>query len=237
MPPQPQPTSSSRWPGCRSSLRATRSYFVELRLLQRGVVGRVDRAGVGHRRPEDQLVERVGDVVVVVDRLGVAAHRVPEPLEDPPHPRRRLLRRRGRRPQVGRAPSTRTQDDELGRRRRPELQALLQHHQRLVGVARVHALEREVAGDVGAADAEVGVERGQQVGQPALVAQVELERRVLGTAGAAVVRREPQRQRLPQQAVERLGDRELARAWRLVIVVAPPCRRGWSVGRRGRSAP
>ena len=35
------------------------------------------RAGVGHRRAEHQLVEPVGHVVVVVDRLGVAALGVP----------------------------------------------------------------------------------------------------------------------------------------------------------------
>ena len=52
-----------------------------LRLLERRVRGRVERAGVGHRRAEDVLVERVGDVVVVVDRLGVARHRVPHALD------------------------------------------------------------------------------------------------------------------------------------------------------------
>ena len=44
---------------------------------------REDRAGVGHRRAEHQLVEAVGDVVVVADHLGVAAHRVPHALHHP----------------------------------------------------------------------------------------------------------------------------------------------------------
>ncbi len=103
MPPQPQPTSSSRWPGCRSSLRATRSYFsacASSRVASR--VG-VDGAGVGHRGPEHQLVEAVGDVVVVGDHLGVARHRVPQPLDHPAPPRQRLLRRGRRRPEVAQA--------------------------------------------------------------------------------------------------------------------------------------
>ena len=47
--------------------------LVLLRLLERGVGVGIARAGVGHRRPEHPLVEGVRDVVVVVDRLGVAA--------------------------------------------------------------------------------------------------------------------------------------------------------------------
>ena len=43
-----------------------------LRLLQRRVGRRVDRARVGHRRPEHPLVEGVRHVVVVRDRLAVA---------------------------------------------------------------------------------------------------------------------------------------------------------------------
>ena len=48
----------------------------ELRLLEGGGLARVGRAGVGHRRAEDQLVEAVRDVVVVRDGLGVAGLRV-----------------------------------------------------------------------------------------------------------------------------------------------------------------
>ena len=47
-----------------------------LRLLQRGVRRRVDRAGVGHRRAEHPLVEGVRHVVVVRDDLAVALLRV-----------------------------------------------------------------------------------------------------------------------------------------------------------------
>ena len=64
-----------------------------LRLLERRVLGREDRAGVGHRGAEDVLVEGVGDVVVVVDRLGVAALGVPQALHDPAPAREVLLRR------------------------------------------------------------------------------------------------------------------------------------------------
>ena len=69
---------------------------VELRVL--GVVQAdvrlvEDGAGVGHRRPEHVLVEAVGHVVVLADRLAVAAPRVPQADERAPGTRRRLLRR------------------------------------------------------------------------------------------------------------------------------------------------
>ena len=78
--------------------------------------------------------------------------------------------------------------------------------------------------------------RGHQVGQPALVEQVEPDRRVRGPAA------------LPSYAVNRSGSGSRSRrrtprrsrssgdrCWSSVS--SPPCRRGWSAGRRGRSAP
>ena len=47
-----------------------------------GVVGRLEEgARVGERGAEHQLVEAVGDVVVVADRLGVAGQAVPETVD------------------------------------------------------------------------------------------------------------------------------------------------------------
>ena len=84
-------------PGLEVELAGDQVVLLGLRLLERRVLGREDRAGVGHRRAEDQLVEAVGDVVVVVDHLGVAAHRVPQALDRPAPARQVLLRRRRRR--------------------------------------------------------------------------------------------------------------------------------------------
>ena len=79
--------------GLEVELAGDQVVLLGLRLLERRVLGRVDRAGVGHRRAEDELVEAVGDVVVVVDHLGVAAHRVPQALDRPAPARQVLLRR------------------------------------------------------------------------------------------------------------------------------------------------
>jgi hypothetical protein len=67
--------------------------LVGLRLFQGGVLVRVAGAGVGHRGPEHPLVEPVGDVVVVRDRLGVAALGV-QPAAEPARLRPDLLGRR-----------------------------------------------------------------------------------------------------------------------------------------------
>ena len=124
----------------------------ELRLLQRGLLGREAGAGVGHRRPEDHLVEPVRDVVVVVDRPGVAAPGVPEALDEPAPLGQRLLRRRGRRLEP--APAEPPGDLERLRRRRDlEPRLPLEQHHRRVGVAGVHAGQGQVAGDVGAGHA------------------------------------------------------------------------------------
>ena len=156
--------------GLQRELAGDQVELRRLRLLQRRVGGLVERAGVGHRRAEHQLVEAVGDVVVVRDDLGVARHRVAQPLDGAAPPRQVLLRRRGRRAQVGQAEAA---DDghRLGGGRHPELRVVLEQHQRVVGVARVHAGEVEVEAGVGPRQAEVAG-RGHQVGQPALGAQV-----------------------------------------------------------------
>ena len=76
--PHPHPTSSSRPPVISSSpsLRQIRSCFGRLGGVEVGRV--VDEAGtrVRHRRAEHQPVEVVADVVVVLDRGGVAPRRV-----------------------------------------------------------------------------------------------------------------------------------------------------------------
>ncbi len=180
--------------------------LLELRLLERRGLGREDRAGVGHRGAEDQLVEAVGDVVVVVDRLGVAAERVPQPLDGAAQPGRRLLRRRGRRAQLG-EPDRAQQLDRLAGEGRLKPRLLWTSLSAVVGVAGVHAGELEVAGDVGAAEAEVA-RRGEDVAEPALVEERQAVRRVLGAARAPVVRREAEGQRGLEQRVERLGDGE-----------------------------
>ena len=91
--PQPQPTSSRRMPSRWSSpsLRATRSCFAAWASSSDVCV--VDEAGarVRHRRAEHDPVEVVADVVVVADRPGIAAQRVPPPLQPG------LLRRRRQR--------------------------------------------------------------------------------------------------------------------------------------------
>jgi tetratricopeptide (TPR) repeat protein len=69
--------------------------LVLLRLFERGVLGRVDGAGVRHRRAEHPLVEAVGDVIVVGDRACVALLRVHGTDGEPPPRDRNLLRRRG----------------------------------------------------------------------------------------------------------------------------------------------
>ncbi len=74
--------------------------LVLLGLLQGRALVRVAGAGVGHRGAEDVLVEGVGHVVVVADRLGVTGLRVAQPLGQPPPPWQGLLGRRGRRGQV-----------------------------------------------------------------------------------------------------------------------------------------
>ncbi len=157
--------------GLEAELAGDQVVLLELGLLQRRIGGRVDGAGVGHRRPEDQLVEAVGDVVVVVDRLRVPALGVPQALHHPAPAGQRLLPGWGRRLEVRDAQRTQ-QRHGLGRRRAAELQPLLEHLERRVGVAWVGAVQGQVAHDVGAPEAQVA-RCGDEVGQSALVVQRE----------------------------------------------------------------
>ena len=71
--PQPQPMSSSVSPRLQPQLSAHEVELVVLRLLELAVGVAVVRAGVDHERVEEERVELVRDVVVVRDRLRVAA--------------------------------------------------------------------------------------------------------------------------------------------------------------------
>ena len=195
--------------GLETELARDQVVLERLRLLQRRVGARVARAGVGHRRPEHELVEPVGDVVVVVDRLGVAGHRVPHALDHPAPAGQVLLRRRRRRLELGQAqPADHPQ--RVAHRRHPEVRVLLHQRDRGVRVAGVHAGDLEVAGDVGPGEPEVA-RRGQQVAQAALVAQVQPDGRA-GRAGTApVVRREAHREAALDQPVDHLADRHVGR--------------------------
>ena len=85
--------------GLEAELAGDQLVLGRLRLVE--VIARVaeQRTGVRHGRAEDPLVERVRHVVVVLHRAGVAAPRVPQPLQRASPGRRRLLRRWRRRPQ------------------------------------------------------------------------------------------------------------------------------------------
>ncbi len=130
-------------PGLQRELAADELVLVGLRVLEGGGVVVPHRARVGERGPEHHLVEVVRHVVVVRDRRGVTLARVAAAVKA------RLLRRRG---QGLEAPPP----DELGRGRdlpRPEVELL-----DVVGdghdVEHV-AVDLELAGDVGAAEAEL----------------------------------------------------------------------------------
>ena len=183
--------------------------LVLLRLVERGVGARIARAGVGHRRPEHPLVEGVRDVVVVVDRLGVAGLAVPESPGDAAPARRHLLRRRRDRPQVLEADGA----DDLGHhpRRRPrEVEALGERLEQLVRIAGVHAVDVEVAGDVGAGQPEIAA-AGGEIGRAARRLQVQPERRVGRSGRTPVVGGESQRQPTAGEDLEDLGEGELSR--------------------------
>ena len=190
--------------GLEVELAGDQVVLVVLGLLEGGVLVREHRAGVGHRRTQHHLVEAVRDVVVVVDRVGVAAHRVAEALDRTPPPRERLLRRDRRRLEV-RPAQTAHDLQRLRRRRRPELEVPVEQHQRVVRVARVHALDVEVAHHVGPGQAQV-TGGGQQVGQAAPVLEVQGDGDVARADGAAVVGREPAGQLLGEQHPEGVAD-------------------------------
>ena len=190
--------------GLEVELAGDEVVLVVLRLLERRVLAREHRAGVGHRRTQHHLVEAVRDVVVVVDRVGVATQRVAEALDGPAPARQRLLRRHRRRLEV--RPAQPAHDlQRLGGCGRAELEVPVEQHQGVVRVPGVHALDVEVAHDVGPREAEVAG-RGQQVGQPALVLQVHRDGHLAGADRAAVVRREQPGQVLLQQHAHRVRD-------------------------------
>jgi hypothetical protein len=140
-----------------------------------------------------------------MDRLGIARHRVAQPLHRPAPPRQVLLRRRGRRLQDAHATEPTHDRDQLGRRRRAELEAVLEQHHGVVGVARVRAVQDQVAGHIGTGHAEV-TGRGEQVGQPTLAGQVQPNLGVGRSGRAAVVRREVHGQLVAQQVGNRFSD-------------------------------
>ena len=202
-------------PGLEVELAGDELVLVLLRLLEGGVRGRVDRARVGHRRPEDQLVEAVGHVVVVVDDLRVASAAVPQALDDPA-PARQVLLRRGRR-RVEVLPPEPAHELEGLRRAgdAPPVGAAHQVEQR-VEVARVEAGAREVTGDPGPRHAEVSG-RGEQVAQAALGPQLETDRRIGRPGGAAVVGRDAYRQVGGEDAGEGVGDLDRAHGVRTTL--------------------
>ena len=237
MPPQPQPTSSSR---CRAAGRACGrpGRTSRLRLLERRVRGRVAR-----RRCRSSTGRAPARRTGWRRRSGGGSprRRAPGECRRPSTTRRQRgrcscggggggLRWPGRASARSRSASAGD-----GRRKRIGPSAAASA---VVRVAGVHALDLEVAGHVGARHAEVAG-RGEQVGQAALVLQVQADRGVRGAGAAAVVRREPERDRPSSSRLDRLGDREL-RAGRVVLVwsssSSPPSRTGRSAGRRGRSA-
>jgi len=93
-PTPPAPDVEQAHPLAKPQLAADQLVLGLLRLFQRRVDARPDRAGVAHRGAEHEPVERVRDVVVVRDRGGVATLRVPATAEP------NLLLRRRERPQM-----------------------------------------------------------------------------------------------------------------------------------------
>ena len=207
MPPQPQPTSSSRSPGFSRSFSNTSRYLFSCASSSDGVGVRIARAGVGHRRAEHPLVERVRHVVVVVDGLGVASLAVPQAFCDAPPAGQRLLRRWGDRLEVLDADRA----DDVGQhpRRRPlEVHLVGERPQQLVGIAGMHAERFDVTRDVGAGQPQIAG-RGGEVGGAARRQQVQPEGGVVGSGRAAVVGGELQRQLTRGEDLQDLGQRQL----------------------------
>ena len=232
MPPQPQPTSSSRMPGWRPSLRATRSYLACLRLLERGVLGRVDRAGVGHRRAEHHLVEAVGHVVVVLDRPcrrapGCAGGPRPAGASAAGAPAAAGAAAPGGSARSSAAAAPPAAGDGPAEAHRPQQQRPCPRRGRRGG----SPCDVEVAGDVGP-------------GQPRSPGRGDAGRRARARSSARGRSGRPRARALPSYAVKRTGTgrsssdsntsarvssapvRLWVRSLVWVIVVAPPCRRG-----------
>ncbi len=155
--------------------------LVLLRLLQGGIGARVARAGVGHRRPEHPLVERVGDVVVVRDRAGVAGPGVPAPGQPAAVDPDLLRRRRDPADQQLRAAELGQHGQPLGRGQADPLRAC-QPGQRHVHVA----VDVEMPGDEGPGQAE-RAGRLRQVRHGDRAADTDRYAGRTGAAGAAAV--------------------------------------------------
>ena len=212
-----------------------------LRLLQRRARVGVARAGVGHRRPEDELVEAVRDVVVVADRTGVAGHRVAQTLGRAAPPRQRLLGGwRGWRQALD---PERAGELDGGRGRGSAEAERREVDEQVVGVARVAALDLEVAGDVGPGQAEL-TGRRREVGRRPRSAQVERPGWVRGPEDGAVVRAQADGDRSVDDTLDDLGDGHLSTllSWGSWCGPAgvrhrgPPCRRGGAGGTAGPNA-
>ncbi len=191
-------------PGAQPEFARNQVELLLLGLLEAGVGLGKHRAGVGHRRAEHLLVEGVGDVVVVTDRVRVALAGVPQSLGDPAPARQSLLAGRFRRHQPPPAQLL-DQGRQLHGRRWTET-PLAEQPQRLVRVTGMDALEVEVARDVRPDHPEV-TGRGGQETQPALVLQPHRDRRP--RPQAAAVGLEPQRWRVDGELRHHGCDRHL----------------------------
>ena len=123
--------------------------LVRLRLFQGGVLARVAGTRVGHTRPEHPFVEPVGHVVVVGDRVGVAAFGV-SPAGQPAAVHPDFLRRRRHSVQEELRPTEGLQQPQLLRHRHVDGLGLGHPGQGLVHVA----VDVQVAGHVGAGQPE-----------------------------------------------------------------------------------
>ena len=192
--------------GLQAQLVEDQAVLVLLSLLQgRRGVG-VAGARVRHRRTEHHLVEAVGHVVVVADRVGVAGHRVAQPLRDaPPAGQRLLRRRRGRREPLD-AQGARGLDGRGGRGA-PEPHRR-EVDEQVVGVARVHAFDVEVTRDVGPGQPQLTRGRGE-VRRGTRRAQVQRPHGVGRAERGPVVRPHAQGNRPVEHGLDDLGDGHL----------------------------
>ena len=194
-----------------------------LRFLE-GVVRRVEHgARVGHRVTEHLLVERVRDVIVVLDRVGGATHRVH--LGEVALPAGLVLDLGQRRVDERLRPQL--LDDGRERRRDALRRQLLRAHvtldaaEHLVGVTRVETGAGQRARQIGAGEAEIA--RGaEEVAQPLLALDTHGDVAVARADVGAVVRRDAEGQRLLQHGLDGLGDeggggRGLAHACVLIL--------------------
>ncbi len=190
--------------------------------LQGGVRRGEHRAGVGHRRPEQPLVEPVRHVVVVRDRRAVAGQGVQPP------PRPGLLGRQ-------RHPVPQPEAEELagdGRLLGPGDPV-----QRGVGQGPQGRVERaadlELAGDVGPGQPERARCRGE-VGQRPRRPHVDRDLGVRRPRRAAVVGRQPDR-RVTHGPVEDVSNQHPTHPTRVTCRVRT-CRRGPAAAPRRRTA-